>query len=303
MMKIDVLNLLNSKKDTFLETIMRTITLHKETIIIIAIIAVLYLVIMKTSKNPLKRNLGVKLTKKDKRIKKGKYNYFRDIPCDGDIFKAYFIATLYDINENVGDLLGAVLLKWMHEEKIEVIEISTFTSSEDAINLKVSEEKSFQNQLEERLYKILLSISVDGILEFKELKNWLKDNPAEISGWFDIILAQERGYLIRKGDLIPTKGSIHKKYKIHDNLQQEAYHILGFKKFLLDFSEIEKKESKQSYLWEEYLIFAQMLGIANKVEKEFDQLYPNLLESINRLTTYPIVLDEEDEPNLDKYQF
>lgn len=304
MIKMISLNILNYKNEIMMEDLMCKLIEHKGefiTLTLILIALLVYLVIMKTSKNPFKRSMGIKLSKNDM-LKKHKCSYFREIPCNGDIFKAYFIATLYDINENVGDLLGAILLKWIKEEKIFIKKISSVYVNSDAIDLKKDETKAFTNKLEEKLYNILKDISIDGILEFKELRNWLKNSPSEISGWFDMVIAQERGYLIKNNDLIQVKSSISKKYKINDSLKKEAYNILGFKKFLLDFSEMEKKQAKESHIWEEYLLFAQMLGIATKIEREFNQLYPNLLEDINRLNFCPVA-SEEDETSLDKYQF
>jgi len=46
--------------------------------------------------------------------------YFRDIPCGGDIFRGYFIAYNYGIMKNKTDFLGAVLLKWLKENKIQI---------------------------------------------------------------------------------------------------------------------------------------------------------------------------------------
>ncbi len=39
--------------------------------------------------------------------------YFRDIPCQKDIFRAYYIGYKYDIIKNKEDVLGAIILKWI----------------------------------------------------------------------------------------------------------------------------------------------------------------------------------------------
>ena len=58
----------------------------------------------------------------------------------------------------------------------------------------------------------------------------------------------------------------------------EAIHLKGLKKFLLDFSIMPEREYFEVEIWEEYLIFAQLLGIADKVEKQFKKLYPDFNE-------------------------
>ena len=47
---------------------------------------------------------------------------------------------------------------------------------------------------------------------------------------------------------------------------------------MLDFTLIPNREAIEVALFEEYLVFAQMLGIAKKVAKQFKDLYPHLIE-------------------------
>ena len=61
---------------------------------------------------------------------------------------------------------------------------------------------------------------------------------------------------------------------------------MGLKKFLLNSSLISERAYKEIELWEEYLIFAQLLGIAKEVNRQFSTLYPDLSiisESVNIL--------------------
>ena len=51
----------------------------------------------------------------------------------------------------------------------------------------------------------------------------------------------------------------------------------GLKKFLNEFSNIHEREPIEVNLWEEYLMYAQIFGIAKKVAKEFKKLYPDII--------------------------
>jgi uncharacterized membrane protein len=62
---------------------------------------------------------------------------------------------------------------------------------------------------------------------------------------------------------------------VSPQLREEAIRMKGLKKYLLDYSMIPQREHIEVHLWEEYLIFAQLLGIADKVEEQFSKLYPN----------------------------
>ena len=64
---------------------------------------------------------------------------------------------------------------------------------------------------------------------------------------------------------------------IKDELKSEAINLAGLKKYLTVFSRIDKKLPIEVKLWKEYLIFAQIFGIAKKVAKEFKKLYPDVI--------------------------
>ena len=53
----------------------------------------------------------------------------------------------------------------------------------------------------------------------------------------------------------------------------------GFKKFLNDFGRLEEKELPEIILWEKYLVYASVFGLADKVSKtmkiKFSELHPN----------------------------
>ena len=58
-------------------------------------------------------------------------------------------------------------------------------------------------------------------------------------------------------------------------MHEEAVKLAGLKKFLLEFSRIDEKGAIEVKMWDEYLIFAQIFGIADKVSKQFKKLYPD----------------------------
>ena len=67
-------------------------------------------------------------------------------------------------------------------------------------------------------------------------------------------------------------------FLIKDSLKEEAIHLAGLKKFLNEFSRIKEKKVIEVKLWKEYLIFAQIFGIAKEVAKQFKDYYPEILQ-------------------------
>ena len=216
----------------------------------------------------------IKFGKTSKKIPK-EVNYFRDIPCNKDLYKAYWISKTYKINKKDTDLLGAVLLKWLKEGRIEIkkeIKEGIFKKEKSSIVLKQNLE--FELYFEQELYNMIYEASIDGVLEAKEFKRWASDNYTELYDWFKKVLDFETEKLELEGKL--TKLS-HNKYETTELLLQEAIELKGLKNFLEDFSRIYEKNPIEVNLWQEYLIFAQIFGIAEKVAKDFKDIYPDII--------------------------
>ena len=124
--------------------------------------------------------------------------------------------------------------------------------------------------------------SKDGILENKEFEKWCKSSYEKILGWFDNILKDQRSLLTSDG-LIKSdgKGVFGTKYTATQELKNEALYIAGLKRFLLDYTLIKDRTAIEVELFENYLIYAQLLGIAKEVSKQFKELYPDMIEQTN----------------------
>lgn len=55
----------------------------------------------------------------------------------------------------------------------------------------------------------------------------------------------------------------------------------GLKKYMENFSMMDKKEIPEIVLWEKFLVYATVFGIAQKVLKQLKIVYPNIEEAIN----------------------
>lgn len=271
-----------SEKSSKLDIILETLIIIFSFIFPVFIMIIIILTSQKTG------IADVDFGSEGKKIDKKNLNYFRDIPCKKDIHRAYFIATLYGLNKKKEDFLGTVLLKWLNEEKIQVIETSKtlFSKSKNSIDLKKDEEKNFTNTLEQELYDMLLTASKDGVLENKEFEKWCSNHYSKILDWFNKVINEEKKVLVEDGSLIETEKVTLKVFKsktyiAQPSLKQEAIELAGLKQFLVDFSDMKNKEAIEVHLWKEYLMFAQIFGIANKVAKQFKNLYPDLITDMN----------------------
>lgn len=228
---------------------------------------------------------GFKAGPEGKKIPKD-VSYYRDIPCKGDIFQSYYIAYQYKLIKNKTDILGAIILKWLKQGIIRTEnkeQGKVFKKENTVIILDNNTNKKFDNIRETELYDMMYVASVDGILENKEFERWCKKSYEKILGWFDNILDQERSRLVLEG-LIKRekrKAFLSDKYFSTPELKEIATNLAGLKKFLLDYTLIMQREAIEVELFEDYLIYAQMMGIAKQVSKQFKELYPDMIEQTN----------------------
>lgn len=213
-------------------------------------------------------------------------DYYRDIPCNSDLHRAYFIAYHYGILKNKTDILGAIILKWIKDSlvRIEQKEGGKIFKKENTVIILTETNTSLISDAKERnLFDMLYKASKDGILENNEFKDWCNDNYSKILNWFDKILDTEQKKLANEGLLSLQEKKAFKffkynQYLVNPDLKNEALQIAGLKKYLLDYTLIKEREAIEVNLFEYYLIFAQMLGIAKKVAKQFKELYPDMIE-------------------------
>ena len=216
--------------------------------------------------------------------------YFRDIPCRNDIFRAYYIGYQYDLIKNKTDILGAIILKWIKDRVIRIEEKEAgviFKKENIIIVLNETNPEIFEDYKERELFGMLFQASKDGRLENKEFEMWCKDSYSTILFWFDKIIYEEEKKLVREG-LIRETERYSSKRKATTALKKEAMELAGFKRYLNEYTLIKERETVEVQLFEEYLIFAQVLGIAQKVAKQFKDIYPEIIEQSN-FTSYDYI--------------
>ena len=214
--------------------------------------------------------------------------YYRDIPCEGDLFKAYYIAYNYDLVKNYTDILGAIILKWLKQGVIKTENREggkIFKREDTVILLGDNKEIDLGNTKENELFSMMYKASKDGILENKEFEVWCRDSYKKVTKWFDDILKEERNKLVIEGLIIDKNNKVpvtrSGRYEATPELKAEAMKLAGLKKFLLEYTLIEERKDIEVEIFEDYLIYAQMLGIAKQVSKQFKELYPDLIEQTN----------------------
>lgn len=217
-------------------------------------------------------------------------SWARDVPFNGDIvLSEAVLKKLYASNQK-NYIASAIILRLIQQDYLRVnkdekgnVEIS-FTDKQPALNYET---------VEGQLYNMMREASgSDLILQNKEFSRWSKKHTKTIYKWTEKVTTQGESRLI--------SGNWSKGSKFTADGQKNARDLIGLKNFLKDFTLSSERGSEEVGLWQDYLVFASLFGVAEKVAKElrdinpqaFDEVMPydyqtmrNVLTTTNNLST------------------
>lgn len=171
----------------------------------------------------------------------------RDIPCNKDILKIYYISITKNIVFNKFNIINAYILKWIYNKNISIIDKN-----------KVLMKESPEEEIEKQLYNLLSKCSINDVLRFSNVNSYMKKNYYEFELWYQMFWA-----------------SIETRY--YDEITDEDIsNIVGLKEFLKHFSSFDAAEIKNIHQWEAYLLCAAIFGITKNIMKQTDSV--NLFE-------------------------
>lgn len=236
-------------------------------------------------------NNQYKIVKRNiKRISK-KIIYNGEMPFEGDIYKIYYTAYQYNILKNKYNILGAILLKWLKEGKIDLKR-----QKEDifVIFFEESLNTNFENEFEKSLYKMLWYSTRDRKIEKEQLKSWCKRNFKKITELINGDILRDYGKKFISEDLI-KKSDDKFKFEATEKLEAEAFKTIGFKDFLNENEDLLNTSKVDKEIWIEHLIYVQMFKENNKIYKinNKDYLIENKdFENIYDLININLTIDE-----------
>ena len=128
---------------------------------------------------------------------------------------------------------------------------------------------------ERGLYDMMKAASgTDLVLQDKEFSRWSQRtrNQDTIRLWANGLNLDARREL-RRDNIVNGK-------KFSEQGKIEARRVMGFKNFLNDFTLSSERESVEVGLWKDYLVYATLYGIADKVAKELKDIDPRVFEQV-----------------------
>ena len=186
--------------------------------------------------------------------------WYRDIPLNGNLQEANNILNAYKyMHTDYNNLMSACILKLIQMGAI-TIETRRNMKGEMEPNFVIHQLKDLDNQpvLMRKIFSIFKKAAgSDKVLEAKELKQYMKStcNQSITDSFINTL---------------HTKTSIS-KYK---DREDEVRQLFGLRKFLKEFTLLDERGVDEVKLWKDYMVYATLFGIADRVIKEMKKVNP-----------------------------
>lgn len=189
----------------------------------------------------------------------------RDVPFNGDIIQSDYVLERLG-HSGRDDIAAAMILRMIQKGQLTVakdakgdIELS-FSNDADLSSLQTSEKM---------LYDMMKAASgSDVILQKNEFSRWARRHGPTIVRW--------TGQVKKDAQLSGASQGFLSGSRFTPEGQKQACGVIGFRKFLKDFTLIELRGSAEVALWQDYLVFGALFGIADKVARELREINPEL---------------------------
>ena len=215
---------------------------------------------------------GVRAAAKRKRqilgCKPSEVQWNRDIPFGGSLEQSNCtLRNLGEISNKGNTYASALILRMIYSGAIVI-----YKTHGNKLDLAFADPAASKLGGDARgLYDMLKEASGgDEILQDKEFSRWSRRNYKRVNEWVSSSLKSG-------GDAL-EKAGLTKTAKYTSAGQAEARKLLGLKKFLSDYTLIKERASRDVGLWQDYLVFGALFGIADKVAKELRDIDPQFFE-------------------------
>lgn len=213
--------------------------------------------------------------------------YCRQLPFGGNINTTYQrLKDTKGISSGEGNLIGSYMLRWASTRQVEVVpaQENAFGNKQNHA-IKLYAPRPEMPPIERTLYSMLIAAAgPDYILQNKELGKWSRVHYSQLEAWLDSVKKEAQASIVQMGagNVVNRKtffGLIsYSTTEITPYGYQLTNEMYGFRKYLEDFTIINERTAREVELWDNYMVFAMLFGIADTVAQQFGQLYPAYFE-------------------------
>lgn len=190
--------------------------------------------------------------------------WYREPPFGGNIPAAWYVlhnGLRSGAKIPPACLIGAYFLRWILEGRV-IVKKDSAKSKNIALYFKGYPDE-IDSQTERELYNMAMSASGDNILESSEFKTWSRRHYKKMLAW---------------PEKVADEGMVYIYGQVKSNITEKKINVAEFNNFLKDFTLSSQRDVVEVGLWKDYLVYAQLYGIASRVAKDFQKLYPEIMQ-------------------------
>lgn len=206
--------------------------------------------------------------------------YFRDIPNGGNLNVTHRLGVCTKQCEESA-ILGAYFLRLISDGCLEPVPQAQSEKAKNTSLRLVHAPQGSSEGYDDALYTILQAAAgADGVLQPKELALFCRMKYTPLERFLTSCKKDAVQALTRDGCL---KGTACDSLRSLTPQGKKALdEVLGLKHFLLDFSLIRERALQETLIWQDYMVYALLMGIADKVAPQLRRLYPDLQPEIDQ---------------------
>lgn len=202
---------------------------------------------------------------------KSRVPWKREIPFEGDMYCANYVINRLETGNGKAKIAAAMILKM-----IQIGALSVRKDEKGKIEISFKDRSAIDDSDSGmvKLFQMMKDASgSDHILQESEFKKWSDANKKKVSDWVnEVKRASESNMKMKRylsGNIPSAEGT------------KETRKLYGLRNFLKEFTMVDIRESQEVLLWQDYLVYAAMFGIADRVSKELKEIDPKAFEEIN----------------------
>ncbi len=203
-------------------------------------------------------------------------DYWRAAPIGGNLEASFVLARrFYQANDD-GNLIAAALTRLLAQgclTPLTDVEAGFMGKEKKSVSLRLSKPPVQGGPAVRTLYALLTQAAgSDGILQENELELYCKTNYTALLNVIEEAKRDGDETLIGIGCYKSrSQSTLEGLTELGMTLFMQ---IIGYKKYLLDFSLIAERGVNEALIWQDCLTYAALFGIGDKVMAELRKLYP-----------------------------
>ena len=201
--------------------------------------------------------------------------YYADVPNGGNIEMTHYLAGTFDVSKEDSLIIGALMLSMMNKNCLELRETTeSFGTADPVIELHLLTEP---DTMPERKLFYILSEASDGtgILQENALAEYSYEHYEEIQKFIRQTKKNGEKAFVNKGGFLKKPGSRIKH--LSNTGKSELAQVVGLKRYLKENVHMAERNIWEANLWQDYMVYATLFGVAENVIDELKRLYPDRL--------------------------